>query len=142
MEGIHNKNEEVLIFNYIREWGPNQNIEDYIRGTIISSELSDDLSLHGSPYNVVIYTVLGEDGNLYRGNYDLPLLGNSFFLTEMDYIRKLHTRISFCDKKIEEENKKKEKYQQLIDEILKKEKNIPKKKTLNRKNEILQKNDK
>lgn len=141
MEGIHNKNEEVLIFNYIREWGPNQNIEDYIRGTIISSELSDDLSLHGSPYNVVIYTVLGEDGNLYRGNYDLPLLGNSFFLTEMDYIRKLETKIGLCDKKIEEENKKKERYHQLIDTILKKENNTQKKK-IKRKNENLQKNDK
>lgn len=39
---------EVLIFKYIREWGPNQNELSYITGIVQSSELSDDLSCHGS----------------------------------------------------------------------------------------------
>lgn len=41
---------EVLIFKYFREWGTSQNDEDYIIGIVQSSEKSDDLSYHGSPW--------------------------------------------------------------------------------------------
>ena len=35
--------------------------------------------------NVISYTVLGEDGNEYFGNYGSHVLGDSFFMTKEDY---------------------------------------------------------
>ena len=60
-------------------------IDEYIQGKVIKSELSHDLSNHGSPWYVINYTVLGEDGKNYFGNYGRPTLGDYFFMTTSDY---------------------------------------------------------
>ena len=86
MEKIIPNGTEVLIFKYIREWGPNQDDENYTVGTIQSSKTSDDLSVHGSPYYVQIYEVLGTDGKKYIGTYGTGLIGNSFFIHQMPRI--------------------------------------------------------
>lgn len=91
---------EVLIFKYIREWGPNQDDENYIIGTIQSSKTSNDLSCHGSPWYEQIYEVLGEDGNLYIGTYGRGLIGNSFFRTKEDHISVLMRRINNNEQEI------------------------------------------
>lgn len=91
---------EVLIFKYIREWGPNQDDENYIIGTVQSSKTSDDLSYHGSPWYEQIYEVLGEDGNLYIGTYGRGLIGNSFFRTKEDHISVLMRRINNNEQEI------------------------------------------
>ena len=96
MEKILENGTEVLIFNYISGWGLEQDMEHYIRGTIIKSEMSEDLSYHGSPWNVINYTVLGEDGIEYFGNYGKHTLGRNFFMTEEDYIE-------LCKQKAEKE---------------------------------------
>ena len=85
---------EVLIFKYVREWGSNQNDENYILGTVQSSKISDDLSCHGSPWYEQIYEVLGEDGKIYRGNYGSGLIGNCFFRTKEDHINFLKRKIT------------------------------------------------
>ena len=64
-----NIGEEVLIFRYIPEWGINQDFENYVIGKIVKSEMSADLSYHGSPWCIMNYTVLGEDSKEYFGNY-------------------------------------------------------------------------
>lgn len=105
-----NIGDEVLVFNYIREWGINQNYEHYIKGNVVESEISNDLSHHGSPWYVMNYTVLGEDGNKYFGNYKHPTLGNSFFMTQEDYTHYLEKKILSNQEKILElkkENRKK-----------------------------------
>ena len=109
MEKILENGTEVLILNYISGWGLNQDIEHYIRGIIVKSEISDDLSYHGSPWNVIYYTVLGEDEKEYFGNYGHHTLGNSFFMTEDDYVAFLNRKISLNEERILEveiENKK------------------------------------
>ena len=91
---------EVLIFKYVRKWGPNQDDENYIIGTVQSSKTSDDLSYHGSPWYEQIYEVLGEDGNLYIGTYGRGLIGNSFFRTKEDHISVLMRRINNNEQEI------------------------------------------
>lgn len=105
-----NIGDEVLIFRYIRGWGINQDYEHYTRGNVIKSEMSDDLSYHGSPWCVMNYTVLGEDGTLYFGNYKHPTLGNSFFMTQEDYIHYLERKIANNQGKILELMKKIKKF--------------------------------
>lgn len=98
---------EVLIFKYIREWGPNQNEISYITGVVQSSELSDDLSCHGSLWTEYIYNVLGIDGKTYIGTYGSGLIGNSFFRTKEDQIKYLMRKINDNNQNItnlEEEN--------------------------------------
>lgn len=85
---------EVLIFKYVRELGPDQDDENYIVGTVQSSEMSNDLSMHSSPYYVQVYEVLGKDGNIYIGTYGTGSIGNSFFRTKEDHIDILSKKIS------------------------------------------------
>ena len=40
------------------------------------------------------YTVIGEDGKEYFGNYKDPVLGDSFFMTQEDYIHYLERKIT------------------------------------------------
>lgn len=79
------KGSEVLIFNYIPSWGPKQDTEHYIKGIVTNIEMSEYIPMHGTPKNVVSYTVLGEDGNEYFGNYGTHTFGDSFFMTQEDY---------------------------------------------------------
>jgi len=108
---------EVLIFKYIREWGPNQDDENYIIGTIQSSEISDDLSYHGSPWYEQIYEVLGEDGKIYRGNYGRVLIGNCFFRTREDHISVLKRRINNNEQEILKLKEKNNEYLKKIIEL-------------------------
>ena len=112
-----NIGDEVLIFKYIREWGINQDYEHYTRGNVVKSEISDDLSYHGSPWCVMNYTVLGENGTLYFGNYKHPSLGNCFFMTQEDYIHYLERKIANNQEKILEINKENKKIQQMIESV-------------------------
>lgn len=94
---------EVLIFEYIREWGPRQDDENYIsKGIIKSSKQSEDLSYHGSPCYIQIYEVLGEDGKKYTGTYGngSVLIGNMFFRTKEHQINVLNLKISDNEEKI------------------------------------------
>lgn len=101
---------EVLIFKYIREWGPNQNEDHYTIGTIESSKESEDLSYHGSPWYEQIYTVVDENGNKYVGCYGSGLIGNSYFRTKEDHIKVLEGKIRCNEEKITEIQNQNEKY--------------------------------
>lgn len=59
-----------------------------LKGTIIDSYLSDDLSYHGSSMYEVIYVVLGEDNNIYKGVYGrcISSISDYYFKTEKDYL--------------------------------------------------------
>ena len=114
MEKIIPNGTKVLIYKYIREWGPNQDDENYIVGTIQSSKTSDDLSTHGSPYYVQIYEVLGTDGKKYIGTYGTGLIGNSFFRTIQDHINFLKRKISRNNESILELQEKNNEYKNQI----------------------------
>lgn len=94
MEKIMPNGTEVLIFRYIRGFGFNQDEDDqYIIGIIKSSETSDDLSYHGSPYYEQIYEVLGEDGETYISTHNSGVMGNFFFRTREEHINVLKRKI-------------------------------------------------
>ena len=112
-----NIGDEVLIFKYITEWGLHQDYEHFIKGIIVKSEISDDLSYHGSPWYKMNYTVLGEDGKKYFGNYKHPHLGNSFFMTKEDYIYYLKNKLINNKEKILEITTENKKIQEMINSI-------------------------
>ena len=112
-----NIDDEVLIFKYIPEWGLHQDYEHFIKGNIIKSEISDDLSYHGSPWYKMNYTVLGEDGKQYFGNYKHPHLGNSFFMTKEDYIYFLKNKLKNNKEKILKITTENKKIQEMINSI-------------------------
>ena len=116
-EEVLNVGDEVLIFKYIREWGINQDYEHYIIGHIVKRKISDDLSHHGSTWNVMNYIVIGEDGKEYFGNYKIPTLGDSFFMTQEDYIDYLERKIARNQEKILEINKKNQEIQKMIENV-------------------------
>ena len=111
---------EVLIFKYVRELGPYQDDENYIVGTIQSSEMSNDLSMHSSPFYVQVYEVLGQDGNKYIGTYGTGSIGNSFFRTKEDHIDILSKKISCNEQDILRLEEKNIEYNEQIS-LLKKE---------------------
>lgn len=100
MEKIIPNGTKVLIFKYVRACGPNQDDENYIVGTVKSSRMSDDMSIHGSSKYVQIYEVLGEDGKRYIGTYGSGTIGNSFFRTKEDHIKMLKRKQSINREKI------------------------------------------
>lgn len=108
---------EVLIFKYISQRGIRQNEDNYILGEVISSEKSHDLSYHGSPYHVQIYQVIGEDGMLYRGSYDTGTIGNSYFRTKEDHIKKLYQRVEQNNQNIQKLATQNNEYYEKIKEI-------------------------
>ena len=121
---VYENGTDVLIFNYVPYWKKEQNYDSYIRGKIIDSELSDDLSYHGSSWQVVNYTVLGEDGNKYYGNYKDPVIGDSFFMTDEDYITFLKGKIKSNEDvmlKMYEDNKR---IKEMIENVKRYENNI------------------
>ena len=86
MEKIIPNGTKVLIFNYNPSYSPKQDERHLIMGIIKESETKEISTLHGSPWNVQAYKVLGEDGTLYYGTYDKGIVGNNYFRTIEDHI--------------------------------------------------------
>ena len=63
-KNVIEKGTEVLIFKYMTGW-KEQDMEHFIKGKIIDSEISDNISYFQKPLYVINYKVLGEDGNTY-----------------------------------------------------------------------------
>lgn len=124
MEKQLNIGDEVLIFNYIPEWSPNQDMTRYKIGHVIEKKLSHDLSYHGSPWCVMNYTIIGNDGRKYFGNYIHPTLGDSFFMKEEDYIEYLKQEIIYKQNKIYEIQKEIIEIQERIESVQEKEKRL------------------
>lgn len=80
-------------------------INDSNQGEVVKFEQSDDLSYHGSPMYVWIYSVKGDDGKTYQGTYWSDQLtdgGRSYyFIRPEDISRKRGFRLS-TDKVSEE----------------------------------------
>ena len=112
---------EVLIFRYIPEWGYNQDNEHYIIGTVLKKEKYDDVSCHDNSWQKQVYTVLGEDGEVYIGNYGMGLVGNSFFRTREDQIKFLRRNIAINNANIFILQHRNSEYNEQIDLLTQKE---------------------
>ena len=97
---------EVLIFKYNSSLGPNQDEEHFIKGRIENSEIREETTMHGSPWNIRYYKVLGEDNNTYYGTYDMGLSGYYYFRSIEDHINHIRNTIKSNNKKINELNEK------------------------------------
>lgn len=60
-------NDIVRIKENTRPWSPNGDIRDCGLGRIIQSNMSEDLSYHGSSEYQPIFKVRGDDGKIYDG---------------------------------------------------------------------------
>lgn len=112
---------EVLIFRYIPEWGYNQDNEHYIIGTVLKKEKYDDVSCHDNSWQKQVYTVFGEDGEVYIGNYGMGLVGNSFFRTREDQIKFLRRNIAINNANIFILQHRNSEYNKQIDLLTQKE---------------------
>ena len=104
MDKILPNGTEVFIFNNRRIEG---NDYEYTKGVVVSSELSDDLSRHGSPWYEQIYTVIDEEGKKYRGCHGQGVSGDSYFRTPIEQVEFLKYQIERNNdkiKKIQKEN--------------------------------------
>ena len=118
MEKILQYDEEVLIFKVSN----NMKEDEYIKGKVISSRESEDLSHHGSPWYEKIYDVRGEDGHIYTGTYNRDIIGKDiFFRTPEDHIKYLQEKINKNYRKIYDINCENETYREIINSLKEKE---------------------
>ena len=100
---------QVLIFYYAKGHC-HQNIDEakFIKGIIVSSEESEDLSWHGSSWYKQIYTVLGEDGKEYKATYNTAFIGSFYIRTIEEQINRIKFAIEDNYKTIDNINKENE----------------------------------
>ncbi len=101
MRDVIENGEEVLIFH---ESGSCRDIKKFIKGKVINSYDSDDLSWHGSPWYVKIYDVLGENGQEYTCTYGhaLNFITSYCIKTVDDYLACVQYTMRDNKNKIEE----------------------------------------
>lgn len=120
MKNIIPNNTEVLIFNSNMDFN-SQLDTTLIEGKVISSHESDDLSQHGSPWIEQIYSVQGEDGNIYKGTYESPIIGSHYFMTIEDFKKNIVNRIQYNNEVIKDLQIKNKEYLNIIEKFDKKE---------------------
>lgn len=120
MDKVLNIDDEVLIFRY---FGKQLDYEHFLKGKITNSKMSDDLSHHGSPWYVRYYTVLGEDGVEYFGQYMHSTLNDYLFMTKDDYLDYLKRKVAYNQDRIKEIKGQNKKIQNIIDNLQIKESN-------------------
>ena len=80
-----------------------------LKGIIVNSKDSGDLSQHGSPWSLQVYFVLGDDRITYFGTYGGSVIGDYYFRTKQNYIDYLNRLINGNNRAIIDlENKNKE----------------------------------
>ena len=90
---------EVLIFKDIKG---RQDTENFIRGTILSSEIANNFSHDDSSLNTINYRVLGEDERIYIGTMNQY---DSFLMTKESYIDYLNNKIGDNHRAIKRKNR-------------------------------------
>lgn len=93
---IPNGTEVLIFFNSKNDYEE----ERFIKGVIISSKESEDLSYHGSPWYVQIYKVQDENGQIYEATHQSPLFGAFYIRTIEGYLAYLEYKIKENQKKI------------------------------------------
>ncbi len=110
-KNIYENGSEVLIFKDIKG---RYDIDNFIKGTIISSEISNNLSNNDSSLNVIKYKVIDEEGRIYIdtiGEYD------SFIMTKESYIDYLNNKIRDNNKAIKRKNRETRELNQQNEEL-------------------------
>lgn len=96
---------------------PYKEDEEYITGVIESSEMSDDLSYHGSAYYEQIYKVFGDNGKIFVCTHGMGVACNCYFRTKEEHISFLKCKITQNEQKIKELEEKNNNYLNKIKEL-------------------------
>ena len=113
MEKIIPNGTEVLII-------PSLDVNKFIKGKIISSKMSEDISDRAWPEHVTIYTVRDETGEEYTATYGTFVLGVSCYAirTIEDHVEKMQREIKSNEVIIEKVQNKNNLLQDKIKELL------------------------
>ena len=88
MEERLKNGEEVLIFRNVSDIYE-QSLSDFIRGIIIDSKKSKNLSYKGKPFYTWVYVVLGEDKKEYECSNGMIIYGLDYMMKPLDYLKKI-----------------------------------------------------
>ena len=93
MEERLTNGEEVLIFRNVSDIYE-QREEDFVKGYIISSEKSKNLSYgeNHTPYYVWVYKVIGEDHKEYTCCNGMIIYGNDYIRRPVDYLKDIRNK--------------------------------------------------
>lgn len=123
------KGTPVLIFERTNERGENLKSYNFLMGKVVSSRLSEDLSHHGSPWHLVLYTVMDEKFREYTATDGEFCLTDYYILTVDKYIEYLKDYLSKNNQKLLNIYEKNSKLLKVISSLveIKNEKNYSKK---------------
>lgn len=94
MDKIIPNGEEVLLFHKIQDiHHRNVNKTKYIKGVVISSRYSENLSYHGSEWYERIYTVIDDEGKSYEATHNIAYIGPFYIRTIKEHIVNLREAI-------------------------------------------------
>ena len=92
MEERLKNGEEVLIFRNVSDIYE-QTESDFIKGTIIYSYKSKNLSYKKDPFYVWIYKVMGEDNKEYECSNGMIIYGTDYMMKPIDYLKKIRSML-------------------------------------------------
>lgn len=94
MDKIIPNGEEVLLFRESQDiHHKNVNKTKYIKGVVVSSRDSENLSYHGSEWYERIYTIIDDEGKSYEATYNRAYIGPFYIRTIKEHIVNLRETI-------------------------------------------------
>lgn len=137
MKEIIENGTQVFILYDSKNYYRKEDETKFVKGIVIDSELSDDLSYHGSPWYVQIYTVLGEDGNEYTATHPSAYIGSYFIRTTEEQIKHMKYVISKNKEKIESIEGQNKELEESLNLILQSEASKDSNEEIRKENEML-----
>lgn len=94
MDKIIPNGEEVLLFRESQDiHHRNVNKTKYIKGVVVSSKDSENLSYHGSEWYERIYTIIDDEGKSYEATHNIAYIGPFYIRTIKEHIVNLREAI-------------------------------------------------
>ena len=94
MDKIIPNGEEVLLFRESQDiHHRNVNKTKYIKGVVVSSKDSENLSYHGSEWYERIYTIIDDEGKSYEVTHNIAYIGPFYIRTIKEHIVNLREAI-------------------------------------------------
>lgn len=119
MDNIIPNGTEVLVFPYIDLQYEKNNNYNFKKGIIITSNNSEDLSYHGTPWHKRIYYIKTEDGKELVAVYGHPSkITNNYIRTKNDHIDNLMNQVLKNQNKVLELLDENEKIQNTITSLI------------------------
>lgn len=127
MDKIIPNGEEVLIFYDFKGQSRGANEREFVKGVVVNSRESNDLSYHGSAWYEQIYNVIDENGRNYEATYGNAYVGSFFIRTIEHHMSVIKSKIADNNEEICVLNKENGELNATLEELarMKKEKEGP-----------------